>query len=127
MQQAAKLADEFILTHKMVFVRRGSFQNKSTSKPDAPVRGVNSAGPKPDRPCYYCLKSGHLIADSEAWKQRQRLASKLPKGVGLIDTSHRASIESLAPEIPDCFKPLTFDGFVSVSGNAEDQCRIKIL
>lgn len=85
------------------------------------------SGPKPDRPCYSCLKSDHLIADCEAWKQRQRLATKQPKGVGLIDTSYRASIESLAPEIPDCFKPFTFDGFVSVSENAEDQRRVKIL
>ncbi|XP_049452217.1 uncharacterized protein LOC125900944 [Epinephelus fuscoguttatus] len=127
LQQAAKLADEFTLTHKTVFVKRDSFQNKSTSKPDIQVRSINSVGPKPDRPCYYCLKSGHLIADCEAWKQRQKMASKQPKGVGLINTSPRASIESLAPEIPDCFKPFTCDGFVSVSGNAEDQRPIKIL
>lgn len=99
LQQAAKLADEFTLTHKTVFVRRESSQNKSTTKPDAPVCSVNPAGPKPDRPCYYYLKSGHLIADFEAWKQRQRSASKQPKGVGLIDTSHRTSIESLTPTV----------------------------
>lgn len=36
-------------------------------------------------------------------------------------------MESLALEVPECFKPFTHDGFLSVSGNAADQCPIKML
>lgn len=43
------------------------------------ICNVHSAGPKPDRPCCYCLKTNHVIGDCEAWKQRQWLGAKQRK------------------------------------------------
>lgn len=130
LQQAAILAEEFTLTHKTLFMKHNLRQNPPKS--NYQVRNNNWSGPprqdKQDRPRFFCHKTGHLIAECEAWKQKQqRSVPQQPKGVGLIDVSPRASTEGLASEVPDSFKPFSFDGYVSITGKAEDQRPVKIL
>lgn len=132
LQQAATLADEFVLTHRNVFPRRDSlhcdFHQKVSDT--QPVVGNVSRLSSTERPCFYCRKPGHLIADCSAWKRKQQGSGsvpKPPKGVGLIKTV-TPNNESMALKAPDdCFKPFIFDGFVSLTGKAEDQRLIKVL
>ncbi|XP_047454139.1 uncharacterized protein LOC125016018 [Mugil cephalus] len=119
LQQAATLADEFALTHKSVLAKRESSREvllKSGSQVSgAAVPSVSKA----DRKCFYCHKSGHLIADCVAWKCKQPVA-RPPKGVGLIKTS--ISSETVVSEVPeDCFRPFIFKCWVSLAGQARDQ------
>lgn len=131
LQQAATLADEFILTRRNVFPKREPHhhdhqQEVSDSQPatgNAP-RSSATAG----RQCFYCRKTGHLIADCAAWNRKQQGSiPKPPKGVGLIKTVIPGE-KPLVLNTPDeCFKPFIFDGFISLTGKAEDQCRVKVL
>lgn len=128
LQQASTLAGEFALTHKTVFVRRNP--TVVPPKSDRQVRNSNSLGStrdSRDRQCFYSRKTGHLIADCEAWNQKQKSVPQQPKGVGLIGVSPPKSPDPLASEVPDSFKPFTFDGFVSLTGKTEDQRPVTIL
>lgn len=70
LSKAAVLADEFVLTHKNVFVPprtdRASILRPVRPDPVQPpfekVRGPQSP-PRGDRECFYCHKKGHIIAD----------------------------------------------------------------
>lgn len=75
LQQAAKLADEFTLTHKMLFGKWEFPQNFAT-KPDVTMHNVQSPRPKADRSCYYCLKTGHLIVDCKSLETKAKVGYK---------------------------------------------------
>ena len=133
LQQAAMLADEFDLTHRPVFFRRDPLHHDSYQK-DADtqsVRGnVSMSGSRVEKPCFYCHKPGHLIAECFSWKQKQQgsgSALKQPKGVGLIKTVLPSSQSTVQKAPDDCFKPFIFDGFVSLTGQVEVQCPLKVL
>ncbi len=86
MAEAAVMADEYVLTHKNIFVTRAHqnvrampnktlvFSNTQKSEtrtkivPKSPERGAERK-----RSCFYCLESDHFIADCKAWKQKMRL------------------------------------------------------
>ena len=125
LQQAAMLADEFRLTHKTTFVSCDPPSPREFSQDiDQRVQTVAGSGPKVNRPCFFCRKTGHLIADCVAWKRKQGLAPPQPKGVGLIKTS---SIENIPVEPHECFKPFISDAFVSLTGDVKEQRRVTVL
>ncbi|CAI5682996.1 unnamed protein product [Oreochromis niloticus] len=132
LQQAATLADEFALVHKTSVSRydRRDAPVKASEVPVAqhPRSEVLVSRPKADRKCFFCFKSGHLIADCEAYKRKQSVStSRKPKGVGLIKTMPPVS-RPPSPETPDeCFKPFIFKGTVSLSGKPEDKREVAIL
>ncbi|CAI5660942.1 unnamed protein product [Oreochromis niloticus] len=132
LQQAATLADEFVLVHKTSVSKydRRDAPVKASEVPDAqhPKSEVFVSRPKADRKCFFCFKSGHLIADCEAYKRKQSVStSRKPKGVGLIKTMPPVS-RPPSPETPDeCFKPFIFKGTVSLSGKPEDKREVTIL
>lgn len=69
LQQAATLADEFVLTHRNVFPRREPLHSDSQQKVSdtQPIVGnVPRLSPTVERQCIYCHKTGHLIADCAA-------------------------------------------------------------
>lgn len=119
LQQAAILADEFALTHKATFTRE-SIPNKQR---DRTPQSTFSNGSKPEklRQCFYCHKTGHLIAECDALKRKQPMSN--PKGVGLIKTvldgpvTMPAYSHVVSPD--DCFKPFMFKAYVSVPGEAK--------
>jgi len=86
------------------------------------------SSPKTERKCFFCFRSGHLIADCEAYKRKQSvLVPPKQKGVGLIKTViHDDRTSSL--ETPDeCFKPFIFKGTVSLTGRPENERTVTIL
>ncbi|CAI5656311.1 unnamed protein product [Oreochromis niloticus] len=82
LQQAATLADEFALVHKTRIVkheRRDTLAKASGATVEQDTRGeVPVPRPRSDRKCFYCFKSGHLIADCEAYRRRQPAST--PRG-----------------------------------------------
>lgn len=71
LSKAAVLADEFVLTHKNVFVSFPQSDRTSVSRPlrlDSGHSAPETAkGPsfslQENRECFYCHKKGHVIAD----------------------------------------------------------------
>ena len=68
-REAAVLADEYALTHRM------SFRDKQKSE-DSQSRTNSSV----DQVCFYCRKPGHLVAECPV------LLKKNTKAVGLVKT-----------------------------------------
>lgn len=85
-----------------------------------------------DRTCFFCHRTGHLIADCLSLKRKQHAAeSKQPKVITLIKTDSLAESTVDPPSdqkiSDDCFKPFIFDGWVSLTGKAEDQHPVTVL
>lgn len=140
---AAVLADEFVLTHKNVFV---------PSRPDR-VRVLHPGGPsvadppsdkakrplsplRDQRECFYCHKRGHILVDCLLLKRKQASGQTplQPKGVGLIRTVSSPSVDILRSlhssscDNPDpCFKPFITEGFVSHTEDPAGWRPVKIL
>lgn len=105
--QAAVLADEFVLTHKNVFVSARTEKYSS-----GPPSQTQSARPKPssqtlknDRECFYCHKHGHVIADCLVLKRKQQ---QQPKSVGFVHAVQDGHDGS--------FAPFLMKGLISVTG-----------
>lgn len=116
---AAVLSDEFALTHKTVF----SMLHKDKS--DLPVSVVrdtivqNTARPSREkRPCFYCHKVGHVIADCLSLKKKQKDLNL--KSAAFAKTVHPTQIDLT-------YEPFMQKGFVSFSGNPEDQVPVQVL
>lgn len=107
-QHAAVLVDEYVLTHRTSFVpTRGPLQKANCSSVNAPSN-TQVRRSRGEKPCFYCLKPCHLIADCEALKRRQQSAIvREPKGVGLVKkvASPAGSKPFRAVELDECFKP----------------------
>ena len=85
-----------------------------------------------ERRCFFCLKPGHLIAeclDFERQKQNPPAAPAVePKGVGLIHTGSGETVSLQREECCDrCFKPFVSEGWVSPTGEPDDQNSIQLL
>lgn len=145
---AAVLVDEYVLTHKFIFVERpfgfgfGKKEQANGDTRDAVRNGSPSSEPvtdfvsgkveiksnttetkaKDNVMCFYCRKKGHIIANCQV------LTNKNVKPVVLIKTVSQGN-ESLLPdkacEYAD-FKPFVMDGFVSVAG-CSNEIPVKIL
>lgn len=94
LSDAAVLADEFILTHKVTFSEkrhqdkykpRGRFPRSEVRPAEATVavKSDSSTPNKTDLFCKYCKKIGHLIADCFILKKRK----KDVKPMGLVVSS----------------------------------------
>ncbi|CAI5677731.1 unnamed protein product [Oreochromis niloticus] len=132
LQQAATLADEFALVHKASVIkqeRRDTLAKASGASGEHGTRGeVPVPRPRSDRKCFYCFKSGHLIADCEAYRRKQPASTPhKSKGMGLIKIASPVN-RPLSTETPDeCFKPFIFKGAVSLSGEPKDERTVTIL
>ncbi len=81
LEQAAILADEFVLTHKVNF---GDKQAESPSKGrnnrfrfgkfpvSSPAKKLVSDSSTSERVCFYCKKTGHLIRDCPVLSKKQK-------------------------------------------------------
>ncbi|CAI5660699.1 unnamed protein product [Oreochromis niloticus] len=131
LQQAVTLADEFALVHKASVIKQercDTLAKASGASGEQGPRGeVPVPRPRSDRKCFYCFKSGHLIADCEAYMRRQLASTPCkPKGMGLIKTASPVN-RPLSTETPDeCFKPFIFKGAVSLSGEPKDERTVTI-
>ena len=140
LSQAAVLADEFVLTHKNVFVSSSRPDRALASRPVRPDPGYPlfekakgpPSPPRGDRECFYCHRRGHVIAECLTLKRKQQLQPRLqqPKGMGLIKSVSLLDREMTQQEEIDpdpCFKPFIIEGFVSLTGDSQEQQPVKIL
>ncbi len=130
---AAIMADEFVLTHKVVYP--SSFPGPDRPRPASFSPGPASRAPsgvKEERECFYCHKPGHVIANCLTLKRKEQSHSappvRHPKGVGLIkvnpsDTQPTPCGSGLDP----CFQPFTFDVAVSLPGDPGEARPIRVL
>ncbi|XP_076843961.1 uncharacterized protein LOC143488888 [Brachyhypopomus gauderio] len=121
---AAVLADEFVLTHRPLFVPRSTMRPvpvEQRPKPD-PHKRVNSAGPAAHVECYYCHKQGHVVADCPVLKRKHERQEKLHvKSVGVLSTSEDA------PQSGGCYKPFLSSGSLSVGEGDQSANEVVIL
>ena len=153
LEEAARLADDYYLTHKVSFIAK---PKPTSSHPQNKFMSGNSSGmpsqsntPKPNstsetksqyplsRPtCNYCKKSGHLV--SECLKLKRKLESDEAKPTGLTTLRPRpqSSIKTNTVDIVtkpksdstmEIFEPFMLNGFVSLSGDNCPPTPIKIL
>ena len=153
LEEAARLADDYYLTHKVSFIAKpkptsSHPQNKfmsgnssgipsqsNTSKPNS-TSETKSQYPLSRPTCNYCKKSGHLV--SECLKLKRKLESDEAKPTGLTTLRPRpqSSIKTNTTDIVtkpksdstmEIFEPFMLNGFVSLSGDNCPPTPIKIL
>ena len=153
LEEAARLADDYYLTHKVSFIAK---PKSTSSHPQNKFMSGNSSGmpsqsntPKPNstsetksqyplsRPtCNYCKKPGHLV--SECLKLKRKLESDEAKPTGLTTLRPRpqSSVKTntidivtkpKSDSIMEIFEPFMLNGFVSLSGDNCPPTPIKIL
>ena len=153
LEEAARLADDYYLTHKVSFIAK---PKPTSSHPQNKFMSGNSSGmpsqsntPKPNstsetksqyplsRPtCNYCKKPGHLV--SECLKLKRKLESDEAKPTGLTTLRPRpqSSVKTNTIDIVtkpksdstmEIFEPFMLNGFVSLSGDNCPPTPIKIL
>ncbi|KAI2660033.1 Gag-Pol polyprotein [Labeo rohita] len=75
------------------------------------------------RECFYCHKTGHVIADCLTLKRKQQ-----PKPVGFVKTvPMRSDSMQRIDEFDERFKPFVMKGLLSINGRPEDQKEVQIL
>ena len=153
LEEAARLADDYYLTHKVSFIARpkptsshpqnkfmsgnssGMPSQSNTSKPNS-TSETKSQYPLSRPTCNYCKKSGHLV--SECLKLKRKLESDEAKPTGLTTLRPRpqSSIKTNTTDIVtkpksdstmEIFEPFMLNGFVSLSGDNCPPTPIKIL
>lgn len=125
LSQASVFADEFALTHKNVFIpaRPDKTASIPVTSSNQPRPKLNSHKVKEGRECFYCHKSGQLIADCLVLKRKQQ--GSTTKSVGFVNTVVAEKLESAKP---DCsYEPFLMEGFISVSGKPTERVRVKML
>ena len=151
LEEAARLADDYYLTHKVSFIAK---PKPTSSHPQNKFMSGNSSGmpsqsntPKPNSSsetksqyplstCNYCKKPGHLV--SECLKLNRKLESDEAKPTGLTTLRPRpqSSIKTNTIDIVtkpksdstmEIFEPFMLNGFVSLSGDNCPPTPIKIL
>uniref|UniRef100_A0A8P4KNJ7 Gypsy retrotransposon integrase-like protein 1 n=1 Tax=Dicentrarchus labrax TaxID=13489 RepID=A0A8P4KNJ7_DICLA len=133
--KAAVLADEFVLTHRVVFPagRREHTAIANTGN-NHKILPKNPHRPNPtssERECFYCHEAGHLIASCPALQRKENNQSETrPKSVGLfqsVPTPSPVSNEPEKEEVDERYRPFILQGSVSLTGKEEDQVPITIL
>lgn len=126
LSDAAVLADEFVLTHKVNFTAT-QMEKRVLPSLDWKVTEVNpSKTNKEFRECFYCHKPGHVISNCLTLKRKTE-QSVQPKGVGLIKSETCTLVSDTTRNPDSCFEPFIFDGLVSLTGEAHNQRPIRIL
>ncbi len=123
--QAAVSADEFVLTHKNVFVAsvRRESSHFGDEKNLKTVKAI-TANPAESRECFYCYEVGHLIAGCPVLKRKNQSPRRQgPKSVGFARvTSLPVSFDEQV--IDSGYDPLVFSGVVFLT---EQEDKIPIL
>ncbi len=124
LSQASVFADEFTLTHKNVFTPVCS--DKTAHTPLSNQSRPKFVAPKSreDRECFYCHKSGHLIADCSMLKRKQQ--SSVTKSVGFVKAVEVDNVERVGGLDPS-YEPFLMAGLISFTGKSTDQVKVKML
>ena len=142
--EAAALADDYVLTHRRSFgearthgassgERVGAVTYVPVGKPDFKEHNTR----KSDKTCNYCHKKGHFKADCFALKAKTRQGGPAgqPKGACLavsVPKTHSVQVESVNEHVKgvpgelESFLPFVSDGHVSLVGS-DFKVPVKIL
>ena len=156
LEKAARLADDYTLTHKVSFVSKANprkqFYPPSGPKPSPSFQSGNSNqnAPKPKPPgenkghnplsqpiCNYCKQSGHIVSDCPVLK-RKREKQEGPKPTGLTSlkltpqscVKDQTPVQAKEPEtdsVMEIYEPFLSDGFVSLNSDFAQSTPITIL
>ena len=153
LEEAARLADDYYLTHKVSFIAK---PKPTSSHPQNKFMSGNSSGmpsqsntPKPNstsetksqyplsRPtCNYCKKHGHLVSECLKLKRKLECDEAKPTGLTTLRPRPQSSIKTNTVDIVtkpksdstmEIFEPFMLNGFVSLSGDNCPPTPIKIL
>ena len=153
LEEAARLADDYYLTHKVSFIAK---PKPTSSHPQNKFMSGNSSGmpsqsntPKPNstsetksqyplsRPtCNYCKKPGHLVSECLKLKRKLESDEAKPTGLTTLRPKPQSSIKTNTVDIVTkpksdstmkIFEPFMLNGFVSLSGDNCPPTPIKIL
>ena len=152
-EEAARLADDYYLTHKVSFIAK---PKPTSSHPQNKFMSGNSSGmpsqsntPKPNstietksqyplsRPtCNYCKKPGHLVSECLKLKRKSESDEAKPTGLTTLRPRPQSSIKTNTSDIVtkpksdstmEIFEPFMLNGFVSLSGDNCPPTPFKIL
>ena len=153
LEEAAHLADDYYLTHKVSFIAK---PKPTSSHPQNKFISGNSSGmpsqsntPKPNstsetksqyplsRPtCNYCKKPGHLVSECLKLKRKLESDEARPTGLTTLRPRPQSSIKTNTTDIVtkpksdstmEIFEPFMLNGFVSLSGDNCPPTPTKIL
>ena len=153
LEEAARLADDYYLTHKVSFIAK---PKPTSSHPQNKFMSGNSSGipsqsntPKPNstsetksqytlsRPtCNYCKKPGHLVSECLKLKRKLERDEAKPTGLPTLRPRPQSSIKTntidivtkpMSDSTMEIFEPFTLNGFVSLSVDNCPPTPIKIL
>ena len=156
LEKAARLADDYTLTHKVSFVSKANhrkpFYTPSGHKPSPSLQSVNSYqnAPKPKPPgenkghnplsqpiCNYCKQSGHIVSDCPVLKRkREKQEGLIPTGLTSLKSTPQSyfkdqnPVQAKEPEtdsVMEIYEPFLSDGFVSLNSDFAQSTPITIL
>jgi len=151
--EAATMADDYALTHKLSSrssfssfnpqfkSNRSNFSNEKksggTEKGKPPISSETKKGESKQDICFYCKKSGHRIADCWTLKRKQESRSKPFPNACYVVQSPSINFGAEKPEILERsndksevmaeFRPFVTEGFVSLVGEEDNLQPIRIL
>ena len=136
LHQAAVLADDYSLTHKMTFPSksdqpgvRSSVSDRKNSEADGhspPITRSRSHGQNNCRVlaggpvCYYCKKRGHIMAECRALERKNAIKAS---NALVVPPDLATPTTQLSSQRDQCYNPFISKGFVSLS---EDGKKIPI-
>ena len=149
LEEAARLADDYYLTHKVSFIAKPKPTSSHPQNKFMSVMPSQSNTPKPNstsetksqyplsRPtCNYCKKPGHLVSECLKLKRKLERDEAKPTGLTTLRPRSQSSIKTNTVDIVtkpksdstmEIFEPFMLNGFVSLSGDNCPPTPIKIL
>ena len=156
LEKAARLADDYTLTHKVSFVSKANprkpFYPPSGHKPSPSLQSGNSNqnAPKFKPPgeneghnplsqpiCNYCKHSGHIVSDCPVLKRkREKQEGLIPTGLTSLKLTPQSCVkdqthvQAKVPEtdsVMEIYEPFLSDGFVSLNSDFAQSTPIAIL
>ena len=156
LEKAARLADDYTLTHKVSFVSKANprkpFYPSSGHKPSPSLHSGNfnhnASKPKPpgenkghnplSQPiCNYCKQSGHIVSDCPVLKRKREKQEGLkPTGLTSLKSTPQSyfkdqnPVQAKEPEtdsVMEIYEPFLSDGFVSLNSDFVQSTPITIL